>query len=511
MRKYLLALFFTVFIIMGIANISEAVCPTNLTCNKSFCVYPANVKTGGGTGALDSIDGDCLFDGYMALVVTQDSDATNPKNGEFYTVDADCTTPVNQCTTDDDLIIAPTSNPANKRWIKTQLKNLVIQGDLTVSGTITQSLTDIQAMNIDGAWTTNADQLAHFQSTYSGAGGGSGDTIFSIARYEAGTWTGNNAPVGTYNQLVPTANITVDEIYGMTSIGARLSSNTASTTTADKIYSLRALPLQIDGLTAGTVDLTDVGAVWIKDIAESGGDADDLNTLTNFYGIKVDTFTNAVAAAGTALATEVYTLASNNINDASRICMGTSLEACMSFDATDFLINQSLNTSNAAGGALLNETSSDTNPTLVPNKADPDTGIGSGSADKLNLIAGGVDAISMSSTVITPQISFAQSNNTITCSGDACVNTTLLDVNVTAIQTDGAGGADALTLQDGSTGMEKTIYIRVHGGSDLTITPTTFINGTSITIDAVGKPLTFYWDAFGWMIKENPAQIAVTP
>ena len=46
---------------------------------------------------------------------------------------------------------------------------------------------------------------------------------------------------------------------------------------------------------------------------------------------------------------------------------------------------------NAAGPALLNEAASATNPTLVPNKADPDTGIGWSAADELSVIAGGTE------------------------------------------------------------------------------------------------------------------------
>ena len=43
------------------------------------------------------------------------------------------------------------------------------------------------------------------------------------------------------------------------------------------------------------------------------------------------------------------------------------------------------------GGAVYNTAPSDTVPTLLPNTADPNTGIGSAGADKVNLIAGGVN------------------------------------------------------------------------------------------------------------------------
>ena len=45
------------------------------------------------------------------------------------------------------------------------------------------------------------------------------------------------------------------------------------------------------------------------------------------------------------------------------------------------------------GPALMNEVSSRTNPTVVPDHADENTGIGSGGGDELSIIAGGVEAI----------------------------------------------------------------------------------------------------------------------
>jgi hypothetical protein len=49
--------------------------------------------------------------------------------------------------------------------------------------------------------------------------------------------------------------------------------------------------------------------------------------------------------------------------------------------------------SNAAGPTLLNEAATATNPTLIPNRADPDTGIGWVSANILTLITNGAEAL----------------------------------------------------------------------------------------------------------------------
>jgi hypothetical protein len=47
----------------------------------------------------------------------------------------------------------------------------------------------------------------------------------------------------------------------------------------------------------------------------------------------------------------------------------------------------------AAGPRMLNETPTGTNPTLLPNQSDPDTGIGWNAADQLSLVAGGVEGL----------------------------------------------------------------------------------------------------------------------
>ncbi len=52
----------------------------------------------------------------------------------------------------------------------------------------------------------------------------------------------------------------------------------------------------------------------------------------------------------------------------------------------------------AGGSALLNETASATNPSVIPNHADVDTGLGSSAADQLSLIAGGVEQVRLDVT-----------------------------------------------------------------------------------------------------------------
>ena len=56
-------------------------------------------------------------------------------------------------------------------------------------------------------------------------------------------------------------------------------------------------------------------------------------------------------------------------------------------------VANTLSALDAAGGALLNEAATATNASIVPNRADPDTGFGWAAADQLSLIAGAVEGI----------------------------------------------------------------------------------------------------------------------
>ncbi|ANS03928.1 endo-N-acetylneuraminidase [uncultured Mediterranean phage uvDeep-CGR2-AD3-C191] len=60
-----------------------------------------------------------------------------------------------------------------------------------------------------------------------------------------------------------------------------------------------------------------------------------------------------------------------------------------------------LSLDNAAGPALLNEAATSSNPTCIPNRADPSTGVGWHSTSKLALIAGGTMAVALEATQIT--------------------------------------------------------------------------------------------------------------
>ena len=53
---------------------------------------------------------------------------------------------------------------------------------------------------------------------------------------------------------------------------------------------------------------------------------------------------------------------------------------------------------------MLNEDASSTNPTLVPNQADPDTGLGRDTVDGLAFIAGGVSCMRIREIAAAPAV-----------------------------------------------------------------------------------------------------------
>jgi len=74
----------------------------------------------------------------------------------------------------------------------------------------------------------------------------------------------------------------------------------------------------------------------------------------------------------------------------------------MTLSATELgLAGVNLTMGDAAGPALQNEAATATNPTLIPNRADLDTGIGWVSANLLSLVAGGVESARVAATVMT--------------------------------------------------------------------------------------------------------------
>jgi hypothetical protein len=67
------------------------------------------------------------------------------------------------------------------------------------------------------------------------------------------------------------------------------------------------------------------------------------------------------------------------------------LDTNLTFDGTTLAVTGALTMANAAGPTIVNEAATATNPTLIPNKAEVDTGFGWGASDSLTAITGGTE------------------------------------------------------------------------------------------------------------------------
>jgi len=114
----------------------------------------------------------------------------------------------------------------------------------------------------------------------------------------------------------------------------------------------------------------------------------------------------------------------------------------------------------------------------------------------LNLSTDGTGTIELQTATnvtgnLTVSGAFTVSRQTI--SGAGSINLTTLFTEITTT------GADSFSLANGTVGQIKIITMAVNGG-DATITPTTFANGTSITMDAVHDSVTLIYGANGWVV-----------
>ena len=118
----------------------------------------------------------------------------------------------------------------------------------------------------------------------------------------------------------------------------------------------------------------------------------------------------------------------------------------------------SLTAPNAAGPALLNEAATATNPTLIPNRADPDTGIGWVSANILTLITNGAEALRL----------------------DASQNATFVGAISVDDTTDSTSGTTGSIHTDGGLGVAKSVVVGTNLG----------LGGTSPTLHMLQFPTT---------------------
>ena len=109
--------------------------------------------------------------------------------------------------------------------------------------------------------------------------------------------------------------------------------------------------------------------------------------------------TDGSAALKFATATAGVTLAGSTNNTIATVTGANALagEANLTFDGTTLAVTGALTMANAAGPTIVNEAATATNPTLIPNKAEVDTGYGWAAADTLTVVTGGTERMRIDS------------------------------------------------------------------------------------------------------------------
>jgi hypothetical protein len=100
------------------------------------------------------------------------------------------------------------------------------------------------------------------------------------------------------------------------------------------------------------------------------------------------------------LNTGIYRIGADNIG------VATNGAKVLDVATTGLTVTGSVSVSNAAGPTVLDEAATSTNPTLIPDKAETDTGIGWAS-DTLHVVLGGANAYAMAAASLSPGVTNA--------------------------------------------------------------------------------------------------------
>ncbi len=124
---------------------------------------------------------------------------------------------------------------------------------------------------------------------------------------------------------------------------------------------------------------------------------------------------------------------------------------------------------NAAGPTIVNEAATNTNPTLIPNKAEDDTGIG-WTSDELNIVLGGVDEYSFTTTALVVGVNNITMTGSLGATGAAKLTKIwATDAELTNLPTINSGTlASALNLSGTNTG-DNTVATALTGTPSITV------------------------------------------
>ena len=266
------------------------------------------------------------------------------------------------------------------------------------------------------------DDVSGQISLEAATGGGDVTKVGTPVDNQVGVWTGDGTIEGTVGltydgaAFAVTGNITVTGTVDGIDIATDVAANTAKVTNAThtgQVTGSGALILDVTAITAQPASGAIVAADTI--ITNDGGVLSEatFTQMLTFFDANITFPTQAESllasnAAGPAIVDEAATGTNPTlIPNQAELDTGIGWAAV---DTLSFIMGglsgfvmttTGLAASNATGPRMLNEAALGTNPTLVPNKGDADTGIGWAAANQLSLVAGGVEAARAEATQFT--------------------------------------------------------------------------------------------------------------
>ena len=209
----------------------------------------------------------------------------------------------------------------------------------------------------------------------------------------------SNGSVGSNNDVV--ADKATDDVTFFADTGIELTTDS----TNDRIYFKNTQA----GGTVTSVQFTGSNGIGISDAVGS-------LPVTGAHGL---TFTLGDITPTTAKLTSTGSAASPSLgvtgsgaNNYGFYTLPSAGQLGISVDgAGQVLVSNTVMMSKRSGQwGLLHEDPSDTNPNVVPNANDPDTGIGAQAADNLSLIAGGTEAMRLTATAVSSSLEISASS-----------------------------------------------------------------------------------------------------
>ena len=254
---------------------------------------------------------------------------------------------------------------------------------------------------------TSADLNTEFDNILSGTNNGSLDSD-NIDQTDTYTWSGNH----TFNSLVTHgANLTVgvdDTGHDVQFFGATSGAHFLWDESADTLKMVGGAKINAQGTV--TVGVDDTG-YDVKFFGATTGKYmlwDEAEDTLAVVGTAITL--NGTAVGDASVGTANTWTADQTFNDNVKVTLGTGGDADFYYDGTNVVLNTavvgsgvlsmvgSMAMSNAAGPTIVNEAATATNPTIIPNQAEVDTGLGWAAADTLTLITGGTERMRVDSS-----------------------------------------------------------------------------------------------------------------